>query len=323
MDHAIRIYRTGGPEAMIWEKVQVSRPGPGEILLRQTAVGLNYIDIYYRTGLYPAELPFTPGLEGVGIIEELGAGVDGLKVGDRVAYASPPLGAYAERRLMPADRVVMVPDAISDRQAAAMMLKGLTAHYLLRRTYRVLAGEFILVHAATGGVGLILCQWAKVLGAKVIGTVGSEAKAEIARVHGCDYPIVYTSEDFVSKVNELTNGEKVSVVYDSVGKDTFLKSLACLRPMGTMVLFGQSSGAVGSVDLGLLAANSLYLTRPSLMAYTAKRQDLVSSAAELFEVVQGGHVKIEINQTYPLKEVARAHTDLEARTTTGSTILTI
>ena len=320
--HAIRIHQPGGPEVMVWEAVDVPAPAPGQVTIRHTAVGLNYIDVYHRTGLYPAPLPFTPGLEGAGLVEAVGEGVTELKVGDRVAYANPPLGAYAEARVMPADRLVKIPDGISDRTAAAMMLQGMTAQYLLRRTYPVKKGDTILIHAAAGGVGLLVCQWAKHLGATVIGTVGSEDKADLARKHGCDHPILYKTEDFVARVKDITGGEGVPVVYDSVGADTFLKSLDCLRPLGMMVSFGQSSGKVEPLDTGLLAAKgSLFLTRPSLMAYTAKRSDLVESAAELFEVVEKGVVKVEINQTYPLREAAQAHRDLEGRKTTGSTLL--
>ena len=320
--HAIRIHQPGGPEVMVWEEVEVGAPGPGQVLLRHSAVGLNFIDVYHRTGLYPAPLPFTPGLEGAGVVEAVGDGVTEFRPGDRVAYANPPLGAYAEARLMPADRLVKLPDGIAEPKAAAMMLQGMTAQYLLRRTYRVQKGDTILIHAAAGGVGLLVCQWARHLGATVIGTVGSEEKAELAKAHGCDHPILYKSEDFVARVREITNGEGVPVVYDSVGKDTFLKSLDCLRPLGMMVSFGQSSGKVEPLDTGLLAAKgSLFLTRPSLMAYTAKRADLVASADELFEVVQKGVVKVEVNQTYALMDAPQAHRDLEDRKTTGSTLL--
>jgi NADPH2:quinone reductase len=320
--HAIRVHQPGGPEVLAWEEVEVPAPGSGQVLLRHTAVGLNFIDVYHRTGLYPAPLPFTPGLEGAGVIEAVGEGVTEFQPGDRVAYANPPLGAYAQARVMPADRLVKLPGSIGDRTAAAMMLQGMTAQYLLRRTYRVQPGDTILIHAAAGGVGLLVCQWARHLGATVIGTVGSEEKAALARAHGCDHPILYKSEDFVARVREITNGEGVPVVYDSVGADTFLKSLDCLRPLGMMVSFGQSSGKVEPFDTGLLAAKgSLFLTRPSLMAYTAKRSDLVASAAELFDVVARGAVKVEINQTYPLKDAAQAHRDLEGRRTTGSTLL--
>jgi NADPH2:quinone reductase len=324
MSQAIRVKQPGGPEAMHWESVQVGKPGPGEVRLRHTAVGLNFIDVYHRTGLYPLPLPFIPGMEGAGVVEEVGADVTDLKSGDRVAYASPPVGSYAEERLMPVDRLIKLPEAIGDKQAAAMMLQGMTAQYLLRRTYRVQRGDTVLVQAAAGGVGLILCQWASHLGATVIGTVSSDEKAALAKANGCHHPVIYTREDFQARVLELTGGRKVPVVYDSVGKDTFAKSLDCLRPIGMMVLFGQSSGSVPPFDLGQLAAKgSLYITRPSLMAYTAKREDLLASAHELFDVVVSGAVKISINQTYPLREAAQAHRDLEARKTTGSTVFTL
>lgn len=322
MSKAIRIYETGAPEVMRWEDVTVGAPGVGQLRIRHAAVGLNYIDTYHRTGLYSLPLPTGLGLEGAGVVEAVGAGVSEIKVGDRVAYASPPPGAYAEVRLMPADRVVVLPDGVSERIAAAIMLKGMTAQYLLRRTYRVQPGDTILFHAAAGGVGLIACQWAKHLGATVIGTVGNDEKAELARAHGCDYPIVYTRENFVDKVKEITRGAGVAVVYDSVGKDTFLPSLDCLQPLGMLINFGNASGPAPAIEPGLLSAKgSLFLTRPTLMTYTAKRADLVASANELFEVVANGTVKIEINQTYPLAEVVQAHRDLEARKTTGSTVL--
>lgn len=322
MTKAIIIHQTGGPEVMQWEEVNVGDPGPGEVRIRHAAVGLNYIDVYHRTGLYPLSLPSGLGLEGAGVVEALGQGVDDLQVGDRVAYASPPIGAYAEARLIPADRLVKLPESIDDRTAAAMMLQGMTAQYLLRRTYRVQSGDTILFHAAAGGVGLIACQWAKSLGATVIGTVGNDEKAELARAHGCDHPIVYTRENVVERVRELTDGEGVPVVYDSVGKDTFMDSLDCLRPMGMLVSFGNASGAIGPFQPGILSAKgSLFLTRPTLMTYTAKREDLLASAQELFQVVGSGAVKININQTYPLAEVTRAHTELEARKTTGSSLL--
>jgi len=324
MSSAIRIHKIGGPEVLEWEEVTVGDPGPGEVRLRHGAVGLNFIDVYFRTGAYGADLPFTPGLEASGVVEALGEGVSDLRVGDRVAYAAPPAGAYSEERLMPADRVVKVPDGVSDELAAAMMLKGMTAQYLLRQTYRVNAGDTILFHAAAGGVGLIACQWAKSLGATVIGTVGSDEKAELAAAHGCDHPIVYTRENFVERVKSITGGEGVPVVYDSVGKDTFMDSLDCLKPLGSMVIFGQSSGPVPPLEVGLLAAKgSLFLTRPTLMTYTAKREDLVAAAGELFQVVEAGAVKLEINQRFPLKHAAAAHRALEARQTTGSTILTV
>jgi NADPH:quinone reductase len=324
MPHAIRIHTTGGPEVMQWEEVQVGAPGPGEALIRQSAVGLNFVDVYMRTGLYPSSLPTGLGAEGAGVVEAVGPGVDYLKRGDRVAYGSSPLGAYAEARVIPADRLVKLPDAIDDKRAAAMMLKGLTAQYLLRQTYKVKKGDTILVQAAAGGVGLILCQWAKYLGATVIGTVGSDDKARLAKANGCDHPIVYTRDDFAKRVAELTDGKKLPVVYDGVGKDTFMKSLDCLAPLGLMVLFGNASGPVDSLNTGILAAKgSLYLTRPTLNTYGAKRENMVQMAQELFDVVQKGAVKIEVNQTYPLREAARAHRDLESRKTTGSTVLMV
>jgi len=322
MTKAIRIHEPGGPEKMVWEEIEVPAPGPGQALIRHSAIGLNFIDVYHRTGLYPAPLPTVLGLEGAGLVEAIGDGVTDLVPGQRVAYASPPLGAYAERRVIPADRLVALPDGVSDQQAAGMMLKGMTAQYLLRRTYRVQAGDTILVHAAAGGAGQLICQWANHLGATVIGTVGSDDKAAIAKKHGCHYPIIYTREDFVARVKDITGGAGVPVVYDSVGQTTFLKSFDCLAPLGMMVSFGQSSGTVASFDPGLLAAKgSLFLTRPSLMAYTAKRADLVASATELFEVVASGAVHIEIGQTFPLAEAAEAHRALEGRRTTGSTLL--
>jgi NADPH2:quinone reductase len=324
MPHAIRFHKAGGPDVLTWEEVPVGDPGPGEVRVRHTAVGLNYIDTYHRSGLYPLPLPSGIGLEAAGVVEAVGSGVTDLKEGDRVAYGTGPIGAYSEARVMPAEKLVVIPDGIDDRTAAAMMLQGLTVQYLLRRTYRVKSGETILVHAAAGGVGLILCQWAKHLGVTVIGTVGNEEKAELARAHGCDHPIIYTREDFVARVGEIMRGAKVPVVYDSVGKDTFMKSLDCLQPLGMMVSFGQSSGPIGPVDLGILAAKgSLFVTRPTLMTYCAKREDLVASAKELFDVVKSGAVKINVNQTYALKDAIQAHRDLEARKTTGSTIFTI
>ncbi len=323
MTHAIRIHQPGGPEALVWEEVEVGAPGPGEVRLAQSAVGLNYIDVYHRTGLYPVPaLPTAIGMEAAATVEAVGDGVAELAPGDRVAYASGPVGAYAEARLMPAGRVVKLPDEISDQQAAAMMLQGMTTRYLIRRTYRVAAGETVLFHAAAGGVGLIACQWLKHLGATVIGTVGSEEKAALARAHGCDHTINYRSENFSERVQELTDGAGVPVVYDSVGKDTFEGSLGCLAPMGMMVSFGNASGPVPAFEPSILSAKgSLFLTRPSLIHYTAKREDLVASAEDLFEVVGSGAVKIEVNQTYPLAETAQAHRDLEARKTTGSTIM--
>lgn len=320
--NAIRIHETGGPEVLSWDTVEVARPGPGEILLRQTAVGLNFIDTYHRTGLYPLpDLPAVLGREAAGIVEEIGAGVSEPAVGDRVAYALHP-GSYAELRVIPAERVVRLPQEIDDRMAAGAMLKGLTAQYLLRRTYPVRSGETILLHAAAGGVGLIACQWAKHLGATVIGTVGTPEKADLARAHGCDHPVLYDREDFVERVREITGGKGVRVVFDSVGRDTFERSLDCLAPRGLMVSFGQASGAVPPLNLGVLAQKgSLFLTRPTLATYIAAREDLLSAAEELFEVLRRGVVKVEIGQTYPLKDAARAHRELEQRKTTGSSLL--
>ena len=323
MVKAIRIHRTGGPDAMRWEDVEVGAPGPGEVRIRHEAVGLNFIDVYFRTGLYPApSLPFSPGMEGAGVVEAVGEGVDSLAVGDRIAYAAPPVGSYAEERLMPAEKVVKVPAGIDSRQAAAMMLQGMTVEYLLRRTYPVQPGETILFHAAAGGVGLIACQWARHLGATVIGTVGSDEKAELARAHGCDHPIVYTRENFTERVRELTDGAGVPVVYDAVGRDTFAGSLDCLRPRGMLVSFGQSSGRIDPFDVGILSAKgSLYVTRPTLMTYTASRAELERSAQALFDIVAGGAVRITVNRTFPLAGAADAHRALESRQTTGSTIL--
>ncbi|HEX9767888.1 MAG TPA: quinone oxidoreductase [Kiloniellales bacterium] len=323
MTRAIRIHEHGGPEVLRWEEVEVGEPGDGQVRLAQSAVGLNYIDIYHRTGLYPLPtLPATLGLEAAGTVEAVGPGVGELSPGDRVAYASPPVGAYAEARLMPADRVVRLPDSISDIQAAGMMLQGMTVHYLIRRTYRVQPGDTVLFHAAAGGVGLIACQWLKHLGATVIGTVGSEKKAAVARAHGCDHTILYNSENVPERVRALTGGAGVPVVYDSVGKDTFDGSLDCLAPLGMLVSFGNASGPVPPFNPAVLSAKgSLFLTRPTLMTYTAKREDLVAAAEDLFAVVASGAVKIEVNQTYPLAEAAQAHRDLEARKTTGSTVL--
>ncbi len=323
MTHAIQIHEHGGPDVLKWEEVSVPEPGAGEVRLKQTAVGLNYIDVYHRTGLYPVpQLPCTIGLEAAAVVEAVGPEVADLKEGDRVAYASPPLGAYAQARVMPADRVVRLPNSIDDRQAAAMMLQGMTVEYLIRRTYPVKKGETVLFHAAAGGVGLIACQWLKALGATVIGTVGTDEKAELARAHGCDHPINYNSEDFVARVKEITEGKGVPVVYDGVGKATFEGSLDCLQPRGLLVLYGNASGPVDAFNTGVLSQKgSLYLTRPTLMTYTAARRELVESANALFQVVLDGKVKIEVNQTYPLKDAAQAHRDLEGRKTTGSTVL--
>ena len=323
MTKAIRIYETGGPEVLRWEDDDPGKPEAGEALVRHEAVGLNFIDVYHRTGLYPLpSLPAVPGLEGAGIVEDIGEGVSEVAVGDRVAYAAVPPGAYAEIRRIPAHRLVKLPESIPSRQGAAMMLQGMTARYLLKGCYEVKKGDVILIHAAAGGVGSIVCQWAKHLGATVIGTAGSPEKAELARANGCDHPILYGDEDFAAKTREITGGKGVDVVYDSVGQATFMKSLDCLRPMGMLVSFGQASGSVPPVDLSVLAAKgSLFLTRPSLMTYTAEREDLLVHAQDLFKVVLSGAVKIEVKQTYPLAETARAHRDLEARKTTGSTTL--
>jgi NADPH2:quinone reductase len=324
MPHAIRFHQTGGPEVLVWEEVEVGKPGPGEARVRHTAIGLNFVDIYVRSGLYPVQPPSGLGTEAAGVVEEVGPGVTEVKPGDRVAYAGGPLGAYSEVRIMPADRLVVLPEGISDQQAAAMMLKGLTAQYLIRQVHKVEKGETILFHAAAGGVGLIACQWAKSLGATVIGTVGSEEKAKVAKAHGCDYPIIYTREDFVARVAEIRRDEKLPVVYDSVGKDTFMKSLDCLRPRGLMVSFGQSSGPIGPVDLSIFAQKgSLFFTRPTLNTYAAKRADLLAMAKDLFAVVLSGAVKIEIGRIYKLQDAAQAHRDLAARKTIGSTIFTM
>jgi NADPH:quinone reductase len=324
MPHAIRFHKAGGPEVLQWEEVSVGKPGPGEARVRHTAIGLNYVDTYIRSGLYPAQLPSGLGAEAAGVVEEVGPGVSDVKAGDRVAYGNSPVGAYSEARVMPADRLIVLPKGITDQQGAAMMLKGLTAQYLIRQIFKVKKGDTILFHAAAGGVGLIACQWAKSLGATVIGTVGSDEKAKLAKDHGCDYPIVYTREDFVERVKELTKGEKVPVVYDSVGKDTFMKSLDCLRPTGLMVNFGQASGSVGPIDLGIFGAKgSLFYTRPTLNTYAAKRADMLVMAKDLFDAVTSGAVKIQIPQSYALKDAAQAHRDLQSRKTTGSTVFTV
>ncbi|MBS0352576.1 MAG: quinone oxidoreductase [Proteobacteria bacterium] len=322
MSHLIRFERTGGPEVLQWVEVDVPPPAAGEVQVRHHAVGLNYIDTYHRSGLYPLPLPSGLGQEAAGVVEAVGEGVTEFQTGDRVAYAGGPLGAYAELRNIEAPHLVKLPDSLSFEQGAAMMLQGLTAQYLLRRTYRVQPGETILIHAAAGGVGLIVCQWAKALGATVIGTVSSDEKAELARRHGCDHVIVSTREKVSERVRVLTGGTGVHVVYDSIGKDTFLDSLACLRPLGMMVSFGNASGPVEPFDPGLLARmGSLFLTRPTLFTYTARREDLLAMADELFGIVASGQVRININQRYPLCDAATAHRELEARRTTGSTVL--
>ena len=322
MTHAIRIHENGGPEVLRWEAVDVPDPSPGEALIRQTVAGLNFIDVYFRTGLYTApSFPATIGNEGAGVVEAVGDGVTEVAVGDRVVYCMS-LGSYAQRRLVAAKQLVRIPDGISDEQAAAVMLKGCTVQYLIRRTYAVQPGETVLFHAAAGGCGLIACQWLKHLGVTVIGTVGTREKGELAKAHGCDHPIVYTEESFVERVKELTGGQGVPVVYDSVGKVTFDDSLRCLQPRGLMVSFGNASGAVDPFRPAVLAARgSLFLTRPTLATYTATRAELEATTAELFDVIAAGAVKIEVNQTYALQDVAQAHRDLEARRTTGSTVL--
>ena len=323
MVHAIRVHATGGPEVLSWEEVDIGEPGPGQIRLRQHAVGLNYIDVYHRTGLYPQPLPITPGVEGAGVVEAVGPDVDSVRVGDRVAYAGP-IGGYAEARLIDADRLVRLPDQISFDQGAAMMLQGMTARMLLRSVRHAQAGETILVHAAAGGVGLILCQWASAIGATVIGTVSTDAKAELARAHGCHHPIIYTRQDFVAEVERITRGAKLPVVYDSVGRDTFLKSLDCLRPRGLMVSYGNASGPPDPIAPTLLAQKgSLFLTRPTLFHYIADREELAQSANELFDMVLSSKLRIEVAQRHALKDVAEAHHNLETRRTTGSTVLTV
>ena len=321
--HAVRFHKTGGPEVLQWEEVDVPAPGPGELQIRHKAVGLNYIDTYHRTGLYPMALPSGIGLEAAGVVEAVGSGVAEFKPGERVAYCNGPIGAYSELKNHPAERCVKLPEGIGFEQAACMMLQGLTVQYLLRRLHVVpKAGDTVLFHAAAGGVGLIACQWAKALGVHVIGTVSSEEKAKLARENGCTHTVIYTKEDFVAKVGEITGGKKVPIVYDGVGNDTFVKSLDCLQGRGLMVSFGNASGPVGPTDLGILAAKgSLYVTRPTLMGYVAKREELVAASKELFDLVLAGKVKIGPRQTYALKDAAQAHRDLEGRKTTGSTVL--
>lgn len=319
---AIRIKQNGGPEVMELVDVELGQPGPGEALVRHAACGLNYIDVYFRTGAYPQPLPAGLGMEGAGTVEAVGEGVTHIKPGDRVAYAGRPPGAYAEARNMPAQFLVKLPDAISFETAAAMMLQGLTVEYLFNRTYPLKGGETILFHAAAGGVGLIACQWAKAIGVTMIGTVGSEEKAELARAHGCAHVINYKTENFAERVKQITGGRGVPVVYDSIGKDTFTGSLDCLQPLGMMVSFGSASGPVPPFSIAELAnRGSLYITRPTLFSHITKRETLDEMANNLFAMVTSGKVKIEINQRYALKDVAKAHTDLEARKTTGSTIL--
>ncbi len=322
MTKAIRFSEVGGPEVMKLEGIDVPPPGPGEVRIRQTAIGLNYIDTYHRSGLYPVPMPSGIGLEGAGVVEELGQGVTTFQPGDRVAYGTGPIGAYAEARNFPANRLVKLPDSISDEAAAGMMLKGMTVRYLLRATYVVKPGDTILMHAAAGGVGLLLTQWAKALGARVIGTVGSAGKVDIARAHGCDVVINSSAEDVVKRVRDETGGKGVPVVYDGVGQATIMTSLDCLQPRGLLVSFGNASGPVKNFDLGLLAAKgSLYITRPTLFSYTSTDEDFRATAQDLVDVVASGKVKVPVNQRYALGDAVQAHTDLEARKTTGTTVL--
>ena len=319
---AIRMSQNGGPEVMQLVDVELGEPGPGEALVRHHAIGVNYIDVYFRTGLYPQPLPAGVGMEGAGIVEKVGPGVTYVKPGDRVAYSGRPPGAYSQARIMPAEILVVLPDELSFEQGAAMMLQGLTVQYLLNDTYKVKKGDTVLFHAAAGGVGLFACQWLKAIGATMIGTVGSPEKAALAKAHGCDHTILYRDEDFVEKVKEITGGKGVPVVYDSIGKDTFMKSLDCLSPRGMMVTFGNASGPVPPLDLSILGGKgSLKVTRPTLMTYVHNRALLEPMAADLFQMVISGKIKIEINQRYPLADAAQAHRDLEGRNTTGSTIL--
>jgi NADPH2:quinone reductase len=322
MPKAIRMHRVGGPEVMEYVEVEVGAPGPGEAQVRHAAIGVNFIDVYFRTGLYPQPLPGGLGMEGAGVVEAVGEGVTEVVVGDRVAYAGRPNGAYAQVRNMPSSILLRLPDSISFETGAAMMLQGLTVQYLFNRTVQLKAGDTILFHAAAGGVGLIAAQWARAIGVNMIGTVGSDAKAALAKAHGCAHVINYNTEDFVERVKQITDGQKVSVVYDSIGKDTFTGSLDCLQPLGMMVSFGSASGPVPDFSLGELAARgSLFITRPTLFAYTAKRADLEAMAADLFQMVGSGKVKIDVHQRYALAEAGQAHTDLESRKTTGSSIL--
>jgi NADPH:quinone reductase len=322
MTHAIRFHKTGGPEVLQWEEVQVGDPGPGEARIKHHAVGLNFIDIYIRTGLYPAPLPSGLGTEGAGVVEAVGAGVTHVKAGDRVAYAGGPQGAYSEARVMPAEKLVKLPDAISFEQGAAMMLQGMTVQYLIKKSYPVKAGDTVLWHAAAGGVGLIACQWLKALGVTVIGTVSSEEKAALAKSHGCAHTIDYTKEDFPKRVLEITGGKKLPVVFDSIGKDTWDKSLDCIVPLGYMISFGNASGAVPPLNIATLSGKgSLYLQRPTLMTYTATRPLLEAVSNDLFEAVTSGKVKIEVNQRFALKDAAAAQIALASRKTTGSTVL--
>ncbi|WP_435009784.1 quinone oxidoreductase family protein [Tundrisphaera lichenicola] len=322
MAKVVRFYEAGGPEVLRWEDVELGEPGEGQARIRHTAVGVNFIDTYHRSGLYPLPLPSGLGSEAAGIVEAVGPGVTVVRPGDRVAYAGGPPGSYAEGRILPASILIPIPDGVSDQTAAAVMLKGMTAQYLIRRTYSVKPGETVLFHAAAGGVGLIACQWLKALGATVIGTVGSDEKAAVAKAHGCDHVIISTREDIAKRVREITDGAGVPVVYDSVGKDTFLSSLDCLKPLGLMVSFGNASGKVAPFDIGILSQKgSLYLTRPTLATYTATRSDLEATAGELFGAIREGKVKVEIRHTYPLSDVQQVHRDLEGRRTVGSIVM--
>ncbi|TMG99458.1 MAG: quinone oxidoreductase [Betaproteobacteria bacterium] len=322
MPNAIRIHQTGGPEVLQWESVAVLEPGPGEARVRHTAVGLNYIDTYHRSGLYKLPLPSGIGVEAAGVVEAVGPGVIDISKGDRVAYGGHSPGSYAEVRVMPADKLVKLPDNVSDRSAAALMLKGLTVQYLFRQTFPLKGGETVLFHAAAGGVGLIACQWARALGVTLIGTVGSDEKAALAKANGCAHTIVYTRENFVERVKEITGGKGVPVVYDSIGKDTFPGSLDCLKPRGLFVSFGSSSGPIAAFDIGLLLQKgSLFATRPSIAGYAVTRQDLLRMADEMLALVKAGKIVSEARQTYALKDAAQAHRDLESRKTTGATLL--
>ena len=323
MSYALRIHQTGGPDVFRWEKISLDTPAGKNVLIRHTAIGVNYIDTYHRAGLYPLPLfPATLGVEGVGVVENIGEEVEEVAIGDRVGYCSGPLGGYAQSRLIPAEHLIPLPDWLSDQNAASCLLQGLTARYLVRQTYPIQQGDTILIHAAAGGVGLLLCQWARHLGARVLGTVSSQEKADRAKAHGCTHPILYTQESFREKVKDITQGQGVSVVYDSVGKETFLDSLDCVKPLGTLVSFGQSSGKIPPFDISLLAAKgSLFLTRPTLFSYVSQRPVLLESAAELFSLIQNNVLRVGPTQTFPLQEARQAHISLEQRATTGSTIL--
>lgn len=324
MSHAFSVSAAGTPDVLQWKEVQVGKPGPGEVRIRQTAVGVNYIDILQRKGLYPISMPSGLGVEGAGVVDSVGEGVTEFKAGQRVAYAGGALGAYAEERNFPAARLVAIPDGVTDEQAAAVLLQGMTAQMLIRRSYRVAAGDIVLVHAAAGGVGSLLCQWAKSLGATVIGTVSSADKAEKAKSFGCDVTINYTTEDFAERVKDATQGKKASVVYDSVGKDTFIKSFDCLRPFGVLSLYGQASGIVAPLETRILTEKgSLYLTRPAVWEHVSTRESLLASVKDLFDTIESGKVKVHVGQVYALKDAAKAHADAEARKTTGATVLTV